>query len=103
MNRKQLSGSKLFEIIKHSELSDVIDADFPRYSHDYFIEADEDSPLDREYIIFTVRVNYLPARPVYIDIKNLIDLIYSMTSKCSNGETLKFRSELLDLLNNYAK
>jgi hypothetical protein len=103
MSRKQISGSKLYQLIKDSDLLEPSDNELPRYSHTYYIEPDEDAPLDKEYIIFTVKVNYLPTRPVYIDIKNLIDLIYSMTSKSSNGETLKFRSELLDLLNNYAK
>lgn len=103
MSVKQISDSKLFQLIRDSKCFDSIDTESPRYSHSYFTEPDEQFPLDLEYIIFTIKANHLPRKPVYIDISNLRDLISSMTGTLRNSETIKFKNELLDLLNKYEK
>lgn len=74
-----------------------------RYQHSYFVEIDPNNSNIQEYLVFTVKVKYLPGSPVYIDIRNLRDLISSMTRTLRNSETIKFRNELLDLLHHYEK
>lgn len=86
---------------KGSDNSEIVDSS--RYTHKYFVEFDPTNTFVQEYLVFTVRVNFLPRKPVYIDIITLRELISSMTRTLRNSETIKFKNELLDLLNTYEK
>lgn len=102
MSHKHLSEYEFKTMrTKKNEESEI---DFSeRYKHCYFIETDPTNTFVQDYLVFTVRVNFLPRKPVYIDIINLKDLISSMTRTLRNSETIKFKNELLDLLHHYEK
>jgi len=104
MSYKSLSENKVIEMRSTEAIEPITqETSEIRYKHTYFIESDPANPLVQDYLIFTIKVNFLPSKPVYIDIANLRDLIYSMTSNSKSSETVKFKNELLDLLKHYAK
>ena len=83
-----------------SEVSDV--SSWQRYKHCYFEDLtvthnDYKDPM----LVFTVRINYLPAKPVYIDIDNMRELISSLASRFSHPEAKELRSEIIELLTYY--
>lgn len=106
MGHKHISEQSVLEIengSKKAQESKIADISNLRYQHCYFEEFDPNKPDTDVQLIFTLRVNFLPARPVYIDIRNLRELILSMTSNISHSESFAFRKELLDLLHHYEK
>lgn len=108
MGHKHISEQSVKELRskeKGAESSGVVSdmASWSKYKHCYFEEVDINNPEAYPILIFTVRVNYLPSKPVYIDIRNLRELILNMTSEISNHESIKLRRDLLDLLSHYEK
>lgn len=102
MAHKQISENEVSQLrSKKSDSNNIAPSD--RYQHSYFIEIDPNNSNIQEYLVFTVKVKFLPGKPVYIDIRNLRDLISSMTRTLRNSETIKFKNELLDLLHHYEK
>jgi hypothetical protein len=102
MTHKSINETELQNMRrKGSDTSEIVDSS--RYTHKYFVEVDITNTFVQDYLIFTVRVNFLPRKPVYIDIINLKELISSMTRTLRNSETIKFKNELLDLLHHYEK
>lgn len=71
-----------------------------KYKHVYFEEHNQQE-TEQTILIFTIRANFLPARPVYIDIDGLRELIISMSGNLSNAEAINLKKDVLELLKTY--
>ena len=78
--------------------------DEARYTHNHYddtkITCDE---FQEPTIVFTVKVNYLPGRPVYIDIENMIEFINSLAKQYKHRDVNALKDEIIDLLKHYRK
>ncbi len=103
INEHTVKAMRKNEKAKHADDSKVTDVcSWDRYKHCYFEDLtvthnDYKDPM----LVFTVRVNFLPAKPVYIDIDNLRELISSLASRFSSTDAKELKSEILDLLSYY--
>lgn len=94
---KQMRVKEKNKLSDSHEVTDV--AGWNRYRHCYFEDL---TVTHNEYtdpmLVFTVKVNYLPAKPVYIDIGNLLELISSLSTKYRTSEAKELKDEIVDLL-----
>lgn len=103
INEQTVRNMRKSEKNKYADNSVVTDiCSWDRYKHCYFedLTVTHDDYKD-PMLVFTVRVNFLPAKPVYIDIDNLRELISSLGSKFHSQEAKELKTEIIELLTYY--